>query len=58
MGLEREVAGIDEVDNGTGNIAPECISTRWQEKGIVLSPYRYPGFLTDPLAKSRPSWRN
>jgi hypothetical protein len=40
MGLEREVARIEEMDHGTGNIAPECLSTPRQKKGIVLSPHR------------------
>ena len=40
MGLEREVARIEEMDYGTGNIAPERLSTPRQEKGIVLSPDR------------------
>jgi hypothetical protein len=40
MGLEREVARIEEMDYGTGNIAPERLSTCRQEKGIVLSPRR------------------
>ena len=40
MGLEREVASIEEMDYGAGNIALEGLSTDWQEKGIVLSPYR------------------
>lgn len=33
MGLEREVAGIEEMDYGTGNIAPERLSTPRQENG-------------------------
>ena len=40
MGLEREVARFEEMDHGTGNIAPEGLSTARQEKGIVLSPDR------------------
>jgi hypothetical protein len=27
------------MDNGTGNIALECLSTRRQKKGIVFSPH-------------------
>src|SRR2546427_5623138 len=40
MGLKREVARIEEMDYGAGNIAPERLSTARQEKGIVLSPRR------------------
>jgi len=40
MGLEREVARIEEMDHGTGNIAPECLSTLRQKKWIVLAPRR------------------
>ena len=40
MRLEREVARFEEMDHGTGNIAPERLSTARQEKGIVLSPDR------------------
>jgi hypothetical protein len=38
MGLEREVARFEEMDHGTGYIAPERLGTARQEKGIVLSP--------------------
>src|ERR1700745_2894062 len=34
MGLEREVARFEKVDDGTGNIAPERLGTPRQEKGI------------------------
>jgi hypothetical protein len=37
MGLEREVARFEEMDHGTGNIAPERLGTARQEKGIILS---------------------
>ena len=40
MGLECEVACIEEMDYGTWNIAPERLSTARQKKGIVLSPHR------------------
>jgi hypothetical protein len=40
MGLEREVTRIEEINYGAGNITLEGLSTDWQEKGIVLSPYR------------------
>jgi len=40
MGLEREVTCFEEMDHGTGNIAPERLSTARQEKGVVLSPDR------------------
>jgi hypothetical protein len=33
MGLEREVARFEEMDHGTGNVAPERLSTARQEKG-------------------------
>src|SRR5262249_8993111 len=36
----REVARIEELDYGAGNIALERLSTGRQEKGIVLSPRR------------------
>src|SRR5262249_53315056 len=48
MGLEREVAGIEEIDCGTGNIALERLSTGRQEKGIVLSPHRKEAWLVSP----------
>src|SRR4029077_5632449 len=48
MGLEREVAGFEEMDHGTGNIAPERLSTARQEKGIVLSPDRQETWLVSP----------
>ena len=38
MGFEREVARFEEMDHGTGHIAPERLSIARQEKGIVLSP--------------------
>src|SRR5258705_168571 len=38
MGFEREVAGIEEMNYGTRNIALESLSALRQKKGIVLSP--------------------
>src|SRR5215831_5865283 len=40
MRLEREVAGIEELNDGAGNIAPERLRTGRQKEGIVLSPHR------------------
>lgn len=37
MGLKREVAHIEKMDYGSGNIAPERLCTPRQEKRIVLS---------------------
>jgi hypothetical protein len=40
MGLEREVARLEEMDDGAGNVARERFSAARQEEGIVLSPDR------------------
>src|SRR5262249_51775979 len=40
MGLESEVARVEEMDYRTGDIAPERLSTARQEKGVVLSQHR------------------
>jgi hypothetical protein len=40
MGLEREVARIEETNYRTGYIASERLSTARQEEGIVLPPHR------------------
>src|SRR3989442_4134343 len=47
-GLVREVARIQKMDYGTGNIAPERLGTPRQEKGIVLSPPRQEAWLGSP----------
>ena len=48
MGLEREVARVEEMNYGIGNIAPERLSTPRQEKRIVLSPCRQEAWLVRP----------
>ena len=48
MGLEREVARVEEMDCGTGNIAPERLGTARQEKRIVLSPNCQETWLVSP----------
>ena len=40
MGLQCEVTGIEETDRGIGNVAPERLSSAWQEKRIILPPHR------------------
>ena len=40
MGLEGEVARVEEMDHRAGNVAPERLRTLRQEKGVVLSPHR------------------
>jgi len=52
MGLEREVAGVEEVDLRTGNGTPERLGAARQEEGTEREPYadavwRKP--LSDPL---------
>jgi hypothetical protein len=50
MGLEREVARIEETNYRTGYIASERLSTARQEEGIVLPPHRQEaGKVTLPL---------
>ena len=39
MRFQREVAGVEEANNGVGNVALEGLRTRRQEKRIVLAPY-------------------
>src|SRR5215471_12913360 len=48
MGLEREVACIEEMDRGARNVALERLSTSRQEKGIVLSPRRQEAWPVSP----------
>src|SRR5579883_1163332 len=48
MSFEREVARIEELDCGAGNIAAERLSTPRQEKGIVLPPCRQETRLVSP----------
>jgi hypothetical protein len=52
MRLEREVAGVEEVDPCTGNVASERFGTARQEEGIVLSPRRHEG----RQSRSRPAF--
>ena len=40
MSLKRKVTGVEEMDFGIGNIAPEGLSTTRQEKRIIPSPHR------------------
>src|SRR5467141_3395110 len=40
VGLEREVARVEETDSRTGNIASERLGTARQKEGIILSPHR------------------
>src|SRR3989442_13158181 len=40
VGLEREVARVEEMDSRTGNIASERLGTARQKEGIILSPHR------------------
>lgn len=38
VGLEREVAGIEQMDLGVGEIALERLCAGGQERGVVLAP--------------------
>src|ERR1700722_11835623 len=40
VGLEREVTGVEEADDGTRIVAPECLGARRHEERIVPAPYR------------------
>jgi len=40
MGLQREVAGVEEAHDRVRHVAPEGLSARRQKKRIVLSPHR------------------
>src|SRR5947208_3338865 len=40
MCFQREVAGVEETDGRTGNVALEGLGTSWQEERIVLAPHR------------------
>ena len=48
MGLEREMARVEVMDYGTGNIAPERLGTARQEKRVVLSPDCQETWLVSP----------
>src|ERR1700730_9526648 len=37
--FQREVTGVEEADNCTGNVASECLGTGRQEERIVLTPH-------------------
>jgi hypothetical protein len=39
MRLEREVAGVEELNGRTWNVAFECLGTARQKEGIVLSSH-------------------
>ena len=38
VGLQREMAGVEEADDGVGNVALERLRARRQEERIVLAP--------------------
>src|SRR5205823_5181791 len=40
MCFQREVAGVEETNGRTWNVAFEGLGTCWQEERIVLAPYR------------------
>src|SRR5947207_7894208 len=40
MCFQREVAGVEETDSRIWNVAFEGLGTCWQEKRIILAPYR------------------
>src|SRR5262249_7207751 len=48
VGLEREVARVEEMDRRAGNVASERLGAARQEEGIVLSPRRQEGRLVRP----------
>src|SRR5262249_42628267 len=45
VGLQREVAGVEESDQCVRNVALERLRTRRQEERIVLAPHREEGRL-------------
>src|SRR5262245_15169064 len=48
MGLEREVARVEEMDHRTGIVTSECLRTPRQEEWIVFAPYRQQAWLVRP----------
>src|SRR5262249_8877365 len=48
VGLEREVARVEEVDRRAGNVASERLGAARQKEGVVLSPHRQEGRLARP----------
>src|SRR5258708_40096500 len=40
MRLQREMAGVEEANERTGNIAPESLGAGRQKERIVLAPHR------------------
>src|SRR6266481_7142540 len=55
MGLEGEVARVEEMDHRAGNIASESLGPLRQKEGIVLSPHRQEARLvrTEVILKGR-----
>ena len=40
MCFQREVAGVEQTDGRTWNVAFESLGACWQEERIVLAPHR------------------
>src|SRR5262249_24109547 len=48
MGLEREVAGVEEAHDGPGNVPLEGLRARRKKERIVLAPYGQQRWLVGP----------
>src|SRR5947207_168980 len=48
VGLQREMPGVEEADDGVRDVALERLGTRRQEEGVVPSPDRQERRLVSP----------